>query len=372
MAALIVACSVSAASAAAGTADGAHVSSSSSHLGTATATVASVGLDVRLLPVLGGIDVPLDLTLNQQSAPTDGTDVNSTTSVLRLRDGLLNLVPSSQSPNLIDADAASSTVRTTATYSQAYATLSNVRLFLPFLALPTQYADDGVLRLDAVSAVATCNAGQKPSAEAQLPAEVTLFGQNVRVPLDGSLNVSVPLLGSISLRLGPTTSTSDSSAAASVAASLDINVLGLAEVSGTITLASASCTAPIVAASSGTTPVVTPSNGPTSAGSVDVVTTTTTTRLTITRTTKTSSVVVPVAAGAAPAASAGATGSKLPRGQLTSARFASLTTQGVGPDGMGILQPAILMGVGAFLTAGCVWLLRRRSAFGPLHARRRR
>jgi hypothetical protein len=378
MAALVVAGSATAASASARGAHAANVRSAAhaagahaagaSKLGTATATVAAVGLDVRLLPVLGagGLDVPLNLTLNQQTAPTDGTDVNQTVSALRLRDGLLNLVPSSQSPNLLDADVASSTVRTTSTYSQAYVTLANVRLFLPFVALPSSYADDGVLRLDAVSAWATCNAGQRPSAQFQMPAEVTLFGQDLRLPDNGRLSVNIPLLGSISLRIGPSTSTSASAAAASVAASLDINVLGLAEVAGTITLASASCTEPTVATTSGATPTTSPSGGTTTTGTPQVATTTS--GLMVGQTGGGMGTAVPV--GAAVRTTSAPTGTTLPRDQLTSARFASLTSPG--PGGMGVLQPLILMGGGALLTIGCVWLLRRRPAFAPLHARRRR
>jgi hypothetical protein len=217
-------------------------------LGTATATVAQTSLDVKVLPGLlggSGLDLPINLTLHQETAPTDGTLVNDTSSVLKLRDDLLGALGlPAQSADLIKADAVSDTVRTTPGYSQAYVTLANVRLFLPLLSLPSSVSSDGALRLDAVSAVATCVAGQRPTAQFQLPAQLTLFGQNVQLPANGTATLSLPLLGSITVQLGPQTITTATSASAAVRASLDINVLGVAELTGQVTLASATCTSP--------------------------------------------------------------------------------------------------------------------------------
>lgn len=246
-----------------GTGSGAVAQSGgSAALGTASAKVASVGLDLRVLGGLlgsSGLDVPLDITLDQASAPQDGTSTSSTTSLLQVRDGLLGAlrIPAQDADDdLLKADTASSTVRTLPTYSQAYATAANVRLFLPFVSLPAVDASDGVLRVDSVSAVATCDAGARPTAATQLPAQLTLLGHDLQLPDDGEARISIPLLGSIDVQVGPQTSVTATSATATVAASVDIDLLGLLHISGQVTLAQASCTPP----PAGTTP---PGSGPT-------------------------------------------------------------------------------------------------------------
>jgi hypothetical protein len=241
-------------------------------LGTANAEVGALGLDLKLLSgLLGPIggDTPLNVTLNQASAPQDGTDTDATTSVVKVRDGLLGdlRVPAQDADDdLLKADVASSTVRTESTYSQAYATASNIRLFLPFVSLPAVDASDGVLRVDSVSAVATCDAGVTPTAATQLPAQLTLLGQNVQLPNDGQAHVSLPLLGSISVHVGPKTTLTSTTANATVNLAIDIDLLGLVDVSGQITLAQASCSAPQPSAVATSTPSATNTSPPAGAG----------------------------------------------------------------------------------------------------------
>ncbi|NUR58351.1 MAG: hypothetical protein HOV87_06605 [Catenulispora sp.] len=247
--------------------------SSAPQTGTATAIAGKVDLDVQLLTGLlgalhlggpSGIDIPLaNLALGEADAPNaNGDSANFTNSVVRLRDDLiakLNL-PGPEA-DLIKADAVSGTARVIngpGGYSQAYATVTNLRLFLPLVTLPGASADNGILKIDAVSAQATCVPGQKPSASAKMPTTVLLLGKQIPVPLNGDVKLPIPALGQIELNLSPTTTTDASGASAAVKAQVTVDAVNLVKASGSIVLASAACTTPAVAAAG--------SGGPTSPG----------------------------------------------------------------------------------------------------------
>lgn len=227
-------------------------------LGTATATAGEVDLDLHLLGgLLGplhlggadGLDVPLaGLVLGRASAPTaSGDAANFTDSTLRLRDGLISTLHlPGDSVDLIKADAASGTarvVRAPGAYAQAYATVANLRLFLPLVTLPGADASNGFLKIDAVSAQATCVPGQKPTASAKTPATILLLGHQIPVPLSGDVPLDVGV-AKVDVHLSPVTTTSSSGAAASVEARISVNAAGLVTAGGAIVLASASCTSP--------------------------------------------------------------------------------------------------------------------------------
>ncbi|MEY9862368.1 hypothetical protein ABH935_008013 [Catenulispora sp. GAS73] len=263
-------------------------SSGSSQTGTAKAVAGQVHLDVQLLNGLlgalhltgpNGLDLPLaDLSLGEADAPNaSGDSANFTNSVVRLRDNLISTLHlPGPDADLIKADAVSGTARVIngpGGYTQAYATVANLRLFLPLLNLPGASADNGILKVDLISAQATCVPGQKPTASAKMPTTIQLLGQDFPVPLTGEVKLDVPGVADIDVRLAPTTTIDNAGASAAVEAQVTLNALNLAKVSGGITLASASCTTPgAVAAGSGA-----PSGQASSSNSAAGGTTTTTT-----------------------------------------------------------------------------------------------
>jgi hypothetical protein len=227
-------------------------------LGTAEAVAGQVDLDLQLLGSLlgslhltgsSGLDVPLvNLVLGQASAPTAAGDAaNFSNSVLRLRDDLISTLHlPGQSADLLKADVASGTARVVkgpGGYAQAYATVANLRLFLPLLVLPGADAANGILKIDAVSAQATCAAGQAPAASAKLPTTIQLLGKQIPVPLTGDIPLDLGV-AKVDVHLSPVTTTDKSGASAAVEARISIDAVGLAKVSGAIILASAKCTSP--------------------------------------------------------------------------------------------------------------------------------
>jgi hypothetical protein len=248
---------LTAASAPASAASTASAASDSS-LGSAEAAAGRVDLDLQLLGGLvgslkltgpNGLDVPLaNLVLGEASAPTAlGDAANFTNSVLRLRDDLISALHlPGQSADLLKADVVSGTariIRGPGAYAQAYATVANLRLFLPMLTLPGADAANGVLKIDAVSAQATCAAGQKPTASAKLPTTIQLLGQQIPVPLSGDIPLDIGV-AKLDIHLSPVTTTDASGASAAVEAHISVDAVGLAKVTGAIELASAKCTSP--------------------------------------------------------------------------------------------------------------------------------
>ena len=248
---------------------GSPTSASSSSTGTAKAVAGQVHLDVQLLQGLlgglhitgpNGLDLPLaDLSLGEADAPNaKGDSANFTNSVVRLRDNLIDTLhlPGPEA-DLIKADAVSGTARVIngpGGYSQAYATVANLRLFLPLLNLPGASAANGILKVDLISAQATCVPGQKPAASAKMPTTIQLLGQDIPVPLTGEVKLNVPGVADIDVQLAPNTTITNAGASAAVDAQVTLNALNLAKVSGGITLASATCTNPGAATSGSGTP----------------------------------------------------------------------------------------------------------------------
>ena len=260
----------------------------SSATGTAKAVAGQVHLDVQLLQGLlgglrltgpNGLDLPLaDLSLGEADAPNaNGDSANFTNSVVRLRDDLISTLhlPGPEA-DLIKADAVSGTARVIngpGGYAQAYATVTNLRLFLPLLTLPGASADNGILKVDLVSAQATCVPGHKPTASAKMPTTIQLLGQDIPVPLTGEVKLDVPGVADIDVKLAPTTTIDSAGASSAVEANISLNALNLAAVSGGITLAKASCTTPGAAAAGSSS---TPSNQTSSSTSAVGGTSTTT------------------------------------------------------------------------------------------------
>lgn len=265
--------------------------SGSSQTGTAKAVAGQVHLDVQLLNGLlgalhltgpNGLDLPLaNLSLGEADAPNaSGDSANFTNSVVRLRDNLISTLHlPGPDADLIKADAVSGTARVIngpGGYTQAYATVANLRLFLPLLNLPGASADNGILKVDLISAQATCVPGQKPTASAKMPATIQLLGKDYPVPLTGEVSVDIGV-AQVDVKLAPTTTIDGAGASSAVEANITLNALNLANVSGGITLASASCTTPGAATSGSGTPSGQASSSNSAVGGTTTTTTTATT-----------------------------------------------------------------------------------------------
>lgn len=314
--------------------------------GTAKAVAGQVDLDAQLLPGLlgglgvtgpNGLDVPLvNLSLGEADAPNaNGDSANFTNSVVRLRDDLISTLrlPGPEA-DLIKADAVSGTarvIRGAGGYTQAYATVTNLRLFLPLLNLPGAGAGNGILKVDLVSAQATCVPGRKPVASAKMPTTIQLLGRDIPVPLTGEVALNVPGVADIDVHLAPATTVDGVGASSAVEARVSVNALGLAKVGGGIVLAKASCTTPGAASAGGGTPA-----GQTSSSNSAVGGTTTGT----------------APSGKSASSSAGALEEKAPAGALAHT------------GASGSLMPVAIIAVVLVLGGGGLLVFLRRKAAG--------
>ncbi|XKK59938.1 LPXTG cell wall anchor domain-containing protein [Streptomyces sp. ARC32] len=197
--------------------------------GRASATVLRTGLDVSLLNKT--VNVPLAVTLNEQApesaektaltARLDGVDGGKPFSVLR-------------------ADVAEAKATATADRSEGTTTLARARLHVPGLPLLS------VIEVQEVTSTATCEAGKKPVADANLLGPVTVLGKKVTLTTGGTTDVKVPGVGEVRLDLSKEETTSRTAAATALELKVSVNPLDLnvAEVDGTVTLAQATCESP--------------------------------------------------------------------------------------------------------------------------------
>ncbi|MEU0735863.1 SCO1860 family LAETG-anchored protein, partial [Streptomyces lavendulocolor] len=97
-----------------------------------------------------------------------------------------------------------------------------------------------------VTARALCEAGGQPVAEANVPGRVTVLGKRVTLTAGGPMTVEVPGVGEVTLTLSGTRTTSRTAAATALALTVSVNPLkaNVADVTGTITLAEATCESP--------------------------------------------------------------------------------------------------------------------------------
>ncbi|MFE0630191.1 SCO1860 family LAETG-anchored protein [Streptomyces sp. NPDC058864] len=198
--------------------------------GKAGAVVLRTGLDVSLLRK--SVDVPLNLTLNEVHAPASADETALTATL----DGVDRGKPFS----VLRADVATARATADRRKAEGYAKLVKARVNLPGLPLL------GLIKADLISARATCVAGRKPVAEVEMPGHVVVLGKRVAVSAGGTTLVKVPGVGEVRLDLAKKTVTSRSAAATALELSVEVNPLklGVAEVSGTVTLAGATCETP--------------------------------------------------------------------------------------------------------------------------------
>ncbi|MDG9703651.1 SCO1860 family LAETG-anchored protein [Streptomyces sp. DH37] len=200
--------------------------------GSASAAVLRANLDVSLLE--GGAGVPVNAELNAVRAPEDTEKAAAT---VRVRvEGAERGRPIA----LLRADAATARATAGEDRAEGYSNLLRARVHVPGLPLLS------LIKVDAVTSRAVCEAGARPVAESEIPGTVTVLGKRVAVKADGTTSVRVEGVGTVELKLAEAVTTSRTAAA--TALRLDVAVdpadLGVAGVEGRVTLVEAACETP--------------------------------------------------------------------------------------------------------------------------------
>jgi LPXTG-motif cell wall-anchored protein len=198
--------------------------------GTSGAAVLRAGLDLSLLG--RAVDVPVNVSLNDVHAPADA---RKTALTVKVGSG----VEGGHGVSILRADVATASATADARKAEGYADVVHAQVHVPGLPLLA------LVKADAITAKATCEAGHRPTAHSELLG-LTVLGQRVTLGAVGTTNLDVPGVGRVSLDLTRTSTTSASAAATALRLSLHLNPLslGVAEIRGEVTLAQASCTTP--------------------------------------------------------------------------------------------------------------------------------
>ncbi|MFD9464086.1 SCO1860 family LAETG-anchored protein [Streptomyces sp. NPDC060027] len=198
--------------------------------GRASAVVLRTGLDVSLLNKT--VNVPLAVSLNEVQAPNSA---EKTALTARL-DGVDGGRPFS----VLRADVATAKATVSAGKAEGATRLAHAAVHVPGLPLLS------LIEVEEVTSKATCEAGKKPVATANLLGSVTVLGKKVTLTTGGPTQVKVPGVGEVRLDLSKTETTTRTAAASALELKVSINPLKLnvAEVEGTLKLASATCEAP--------------------------------------------------------------------------------------------------------------------------------
>ncbi|GHF72518.1 LPXTG cell wall anchor domain-containing protein [Streptomyces mashuensis] len=208
--------------------------------GTATATVLRTNLDVSLLGQ--AVHVPVEASLNDVKAPADA----DRTALAVTLDGVENGRPVS----LLRADTATARATTDATTAKGYVRVVGARVHVPGLPLRS------LVEVQQVTAEAVCTAGRAPTATATVLGSVSVLGKKVTLTPDGPTKVTVPGVGDVRLELSK--KDTGTATAAATALGLDVTIdplaLGVAKVTGHVTLAGTSCRTPAGASSPTPTP----------------------------------------------------------------------------------------------------------------------
>ncbi|MEU0743226.1 SCO1860 family LAETG-anchored protein [Streptomyces sp. NPDC006134] len=198
--------------------------------GRASAAVLRTALDVSLLHKT--VQVPLTVSLNEVRAPHSA---RKTALTARL-DGVDGGKPFS----VLRAEVADATATVTAEKAEGRTELAHARVHLPGLPLLS------LVEAEKVTSRATCEAGKPPVADAHLPGAVTVLGKKVTLTTGGTTRVRVPGVGEVRLDLAERKTTSRTAAATALELTVSVDPLKLnvAEVEGTVTLATAACETP--------------------------------------------------------------------------------------------------------------------------------
>ncbi|GAA2720907.1 MULTISPECIES: SCO1860 family LAETG-anchored protein [Streptomyces] len=198
--------------------------------GTAEATVLRTGLDVAVLGRTA--HVPVDAVLNDVRAPGDATRTTLAVSLDGIEEG--------RPVGILRADAATAHATADRTAAKARAEVAGAVVRLP--GLPVR----PLLQARQITAEAVCETGRTPAANAHVPGSVSVLGKKVTLTANGPTDVTVPGVGHVRLALSQSTTTTRTAAA--TALDLDVAVdplaLGVAKVTGKVTLARATCSTP--------------------------------------------------------------------------------------------------------------------------------
>ncbi|MFF7157236.1 SCO1860 family LAETG-anchored protein [Streptomyces sp. NPDC008139] len=236
-------------------APGAQATPAPSGGGTSTATVLRAGLDVSLLNKT--VDVPVNVSLNDVKAPADAKETALT---VKVGSG----VEQGREINILRADVATANATADRYKAEGYANVAKAEVHVPGLPLLS------LIKLDAVTSKATCQVGRKPTASSKLVG-VTILGRTISLNAVGTTDVHVGGVGEVSLQLTNTVTTSRTAAATALQLKVHINPLnlGVAEVTGDVTLAQATCRTPRAGGSTGGSTSGGNSGGSTNGGSTN-------------------------------------------------------------------------------------------------------
>ncbi|MEU6225718.1 SCO1860 family LAETG-anchored protein [Streptomyces sp. NPDC047042] len=201
--------------------------------GSASAVVLRTGLNVSLLNK--SVSAPLAVALNEVQAPQSAEQTALTASL----DG----VDGGKPFNVLGAEVAEAKATVAEGRAEASTRLTHAKLHVPGLPLLS------LIEVEQVTSKATCVAGEKPVADANLLGSVTALGKKVTLTPSGPVEVKVPGVGEVRLDLSQTETTTRTAAATALELKVSVNPLnlGVAEVEGTVTLAKATCEAPAAA-----------------------------------------------------------------------------------------------------------------------------
>lgn len=202
--------------------------------GDASASVLRTDLEVGLLHKTA--DVPLATSLNEVEAPKGDARSADETALTAELDGVEHGKPFS----VLSAEVAEAKAGVTAKKASAHVTLARAEVHVPGVpALP-------LVKLEKVTSSAECAVGHQPTAEANVLGTVSVLGKTVRLSAGGPTTVDVPEVGKVSLELSGTHVTDGTAAASALKLSVHLDPLdlGVAEVDGTVTVASVSCSTP--------------------------------------------------------------------------------------------------------------------------------
>ncbi|MEU6244709.1 SCO1860 family LAETG-anchored protein [Streptomyces sp. NPDC047024] len=198
--------------------------------GHASAVVLRTGLDVSLLHK--SLDVPLEVSLNEVEAPGDADRTALTARLDGVNDG--------RPFSVLGAEVAQARATATAERAEGSVRLVHARVHVPGLPLLS------LIEVGTVTARATCEAGERPEARANVLGGVTVLGKHVNLTAGGPTIVKVPGVGEVRLDLSQRHTTSRTAAATALELKVSVNPLRLnvAEVEGTVTLAKTTCETP--------------------------------------------------------------------------------------------------------------------------------
>jgi LPXTG-motif cell wall-anchored protein len=206
--------------------------------GSAHAAVLKAGLDVSLLDKT--VDVPLNTSLNEVHAPQAETAHAAETAHKKALSLTVAGADRGRPFSMLTADVADAKATVAGEKSEGYVNLAHATVHVPGLPLLP------LIEIQQVTSRATCEAGRKPVAVSNLLGDVTVLGKRVTLSTAGPTTVHVPDVGDVTLELSRTRTSSRTAAATALALDVSVNPLKLnvADVRGSVQLATADCTAP--------------------------------------------------------------------------------------------------------------------------------